>query len=194
LERCSAAYELAPKVLGIKSAAHHALGYSTWKYKWDVVAAEKEFKWTIELDANQGHYAYALLLSALGRHDEAIREMKLAENADPLNVFYKYIVAFTYENARQYDKVLEQWRHLIALDPTNLQSKTGLIGSLTFKGMYQETLAETQKFLEMKKEPSESSLLLAWVYAMAGRREEAIKILNEHRKQPEEKQNLVVIA
>jgi eukaryotic-like serine/threonine-protein kinase len=191
------AIEAANKAIQIdetNAEAHNALAYSTWNHKWDAVTAEKEYKRAIELDSNQGHHGYALLLSALGRHDEAIREMKLAENADPLNVFFKYIVAFSYANAGQYDEALEQWRYLTTLNPNHLQSQIGLAESLTYKGMYQEALAETQKVLEMTKTPPESSLDLAWVYAMAGRREEAIKILNESRKQPEEKLDPVGIA
>lgn len=192
-----AAIEAANKAIQIdelNAEAHNALAYSTWNQKWDAVTAEKEYKRAIELDSNQGHHGYALLLSTLGRHDEAIREMRLAENADPLNVFFKYIVAFTYANARQYEEALAQWRQLTSQNPNHLESKVGLVYTLAYKEMYQEALAETQKLLEMTRTPRESSLDLAWVYAMAGRREEAIKILNESRKQHEEKQNLVSLA
>ena len=174
--------------------AHTALAYCAWNYNWDAVTAEKEYKRAIELDSNRGHGGYALLLSSLGHHDEAIREMKLAKSADPLNLYLKYLVAIIYVNARQYDKAIEQCRYVITLNPTQPDFQIGLVLSLTYKGRYQEALAETQKFLEMTKTPPASSLRLAWVYAMAGQREEAIKILNEHRKQPEEKQELVLIA
>lgn len=174
--------------------AHHALAYCAWNYNWDAVTAEKEYKRAIELDSNQGHGGYALLLSALANHDEAIREIKLAESADPLNLYLKNLVAVIYVNARQYDKAIEQCRYVNTLNPNQPDIQIGLVSSLTYKGMYQEALAETQRFLAMTKTPPESSLRLAWVYAMAGRREEAIKILNESRKQPEEKQNLVFMA
>ncbi len=195
-EYFSKSIEAANKAIQIdetNALAHNALADCAF-FNWDDVTAEKEYKRAIELDSNQGHGGYAFLLSSLGHHDEAIREMKLAESADPLNLYLKHLVAVIYANARQYDKAIEQCRYAITLNPTQPDFQGGLVVSLTHKGMYQEALAETQKFLEMTKTPPESSLRLAWVYAMAGRREEAIKILNEHRKQPEEKQQLVTIA
>jgi serine/threonine-protein kinase len=189
--------EAAQKALQIdetNAQAHHALAYCIWNYNWDAVTAEKEYKRAIELDANEGHGGYALLLSQLGRHDEAMREMQLAMNVDPLNSYLKFLVAPIHINARQYDKASEQCRRVIALNPTQPDYQRGLALSLTYQGKYQEAVAEAQKYLKMIKASPEDSLDMAWIYAMAGRREEALKIVNEHSKRPEEKQDIVALA
>ena len=51
--------------------AHAALGHIKVQYEYDWVGAEREYKRAIELDPNSGHHGYALLLSSLGRHEEA---------------------------------------------------------------------------------------------------------------------------
>ena len=52
--------------------------------------AEREFKRALELDPNSAntHKLYWLYLSGLGRHEEALAEIKTAIRLDPLNLKY----------------------------------------------------------------------------------------------------------
>ncbi|MCA1626200.1 MAG: hypothetical protein LC778_20890, partial [Acidobacteria bacterium] len=180
--------------------AHNALAYCAWNYQWDAATAEKEYNRSFELGSRaaggskRGRHGYALLLSELGRHDEAIDEIKLAEKADPLNFPLKDNVGWVYFAARRYDLALEQFKRNSEIEPNYPESRFGISRSLAFKGMYQESLAEMRKFLELTKGAPESSPYLARVYAMAGDRGAAVKILNEHLKLPEDKQRPFDIA
>ncbi len=56
---------------------------------WDYARAERDFKRAIELGPNLAitHYRYGwTFLSPLGRHDEAIAEMKRAMELEPLSI------------------------------------------------------------------------------------------------------------
>ena len=60
--------------------AHTSLAYINYVYDWNWPAAEKEFKKSIKLNPKYAtaHHWYAFKLAAVGRHDDAIAEMKLA--------------------------------------------------------------------------------------------------------------------
>ena len=67
--------------------AHTSLASIMWNYDWDFVGAEKEFKLAIELNPGYAtaHHFYGYFMSILGRHEEAIREINIARNLDPLS-------------------------------------------------------------------------------------------------------------
>ena len=86
--------------------AHSALGFTIFRLDWDWSGAEREYKRAIELNPSypEAHHAYALYLSAAGRHDEAIAEIKSAQELDPLTIPLKANVGITYLRARHPDR------------------------------------------------------------------------------------------
>jgi len=85
------AKEAATRALAIDeklAEAHTSLGHVKRDYDWDWPGAEQEFKRAIELNPNElsAHQWYAVYLSALGRHQEAIAEIKRALDLDPLSL------------------------------------------------------------------------------------------------------------
>ncbi len=58
--------------------AHATLGAVKHFYNWDWLGAEKEFKRAIEINPgnSDAHQFYSYYLSAMGRFDEALAEMK----------------------------------------------------------------------------------------------------------------------
>src|SRR5687768_3201164 len=60
------------------SQAHIALGYVESWYEWDWDTAEAEMRRAVDLDrANaDAHRGLSILMTLVGRHDEAIAEMK----------------------------------------------------------------------------------------------------------------------
>jgi tetratricopeptide (TPR) repeat protein len=65
--------------------AHVALGVVKMQYDWDWAGAEREFKRAIALDPAEGaaHRLYGWLLIALGRFEEAQREIRRPLDDDP---------------------------------------------------------------------------------------------------------------
>ena len=68
--------------------AHTSLAYARWLGDLDWSGAEREFKRALELKSSyvMAHEWYAEYLAALGRHDEALAEIKRAQQLDPLAV------------------------------------------------------------------------------------------------------------
>src|SRR6185437_1277956 len=69
--------------------AHTVAGMIAATYDWDWATADREFNRALELDPNLAdtHYRYAwTFLSPLGRHDQAIAEMKKAMELEPLSL------------------------------------------------------------------------------------------------------------
>src|SRR5262249_46043319 len=71
--------------------AHTSLAHIKSVYEWDWRGSEREFKRAIELNPNYAtvHHWYALSLSAMGRHDEAIAEIKRALELNPFPLIIK---------------------------------------------------------------------------------------------------------
>ena len=66
--------------------AHTSLAFVTYRYHLKWAEAEEHFKKAIALNPNYAtaHQWYAEFLSAMGRHDEALAEIRLAAAIDPL--------------------------------------------------------------------------------------------------------------
>src|SRR5260370_37131328 len=68
--------------------AHTSLAFCLDGFDWDLKSADNEFRRAIELNPGYatGHHWFAWHLGLLGRHSEAIAEMKKAESLDPLSL------------------------------------------------------------------------------------------------------------
>ncbi|MFN2509978.1 MAG: protein kinase [Pyrinomonadaceae bacterium] len=175
------AKEAALKALALDDSlaeAHGALAFTIWRHEWDFAGAEREFRKADGLAPNSSSiHGYAHFLSTIGRHDEAIRKIKLAEHHDPLTLFLKIDVGWIYVNARQYDNAIAQFQNVLDLDPVSFSAHQGLGAAYVLKGMHAEGIAEFQTALKLSGRVPDR-LNLAWANAMAGRRSEAIQIVN----------------
>jgi tetratricopeptide (TPR) repeat protein len=68
--------------------AHAAIGFVRFRLDWDWPAAEAAFTRACELNPGHApaHHSYALFLTALGRGDAAIAEIRRAAELDPLSL------------------------------------------------------------------------------------------------------------
>src|SRR5439155_13736735 len=106
------------KALELDSAlgeAHNSLAFCLDIFEWDLSSAGKEFQRAIELNANYAtaHHWDAWHLSVMGRYDEAIAEMRKAENLDPLSLIIKADLAELLVIAHFYDESIRQSRKAI---------------------------------------------------------------------------------
>jgi TolB-like protein len=127
--------------------AHTALALIVENFDWDWETAEKEYRRAIELDPNYAtaHHWYAEYLMWLGRFDEALHESELARQLDPLSLIIAVDRAEIFYFSRQYDRAIEQFRYVRAMDPEF--PHTGLIVLVYLqKGM----LAEAEALLPHK--------------------------------------------
>jgi len=142
--------ELAKKALEIDNMlaeAHATLGDVKRLYHWDWQGSEKEFKLAMELDPSsyEAQRGYAMFMSLMGRHDEAVALAKRSQQLDPLNLATSVAAGFLFRNAHRFTEGIETCQLALDMDP-NFQQAYGCLGDLYVDmGLYQEAAAARQK-------------------------------------------------
>ncbi len=150
LETMPKVEELAMKALEIDNTlaeAHATMGDVKRLSQWDWAGSERELKLAMELDpssyaANRG---YALLMSLMGRHDEAIALGKRAQQLDPLNLATAVALGFYFRSARRYEEGIEICQSALDMDPNFQRAYSCLGGLYVDMGLYQEAAAAWQR-------------------------------------------------
>jgi len=128
--------------------AHSALGQVKSHYDYDLPGAQIEFLKGIKYNSNyaNGRLFYAGgYLTPMGRHSEAIAEMKKALELDPLSLPLNNLMGNTYLWAGDYNKAVQQFRSTVELDPTFPMTHFFFAACLEGMGKYDEAIAEVQK-------------------------------------------------
>jgi eukaryotic-like serine/threonine-protein kinase len=128
--------------------AHSALGQVKSHYEYDLPGAQIEFTKGIKFNPNyaNGRLFYAGgYLTPMGRHSEAIAEMKKALELDPLSLPLNNLMGNTFMWARDYNKAVQQFRSTVELDPTFPLTHYFFSGCLQAMGNSEQAIAEQQK-------------------------------------------------
>ena len=173
------AKEAARKALeldGGLAEAHTSLGLALFYHDWDWVHAESEFKQAIALNPGSA-YAYnwyGVLLSAMGRHPEAISAAGKAAALDPLSLPIQLNVGVRLYYARQYERAAAQFRRLRELEPDYASTHYWL--GLTL----QQTNQTDAAIAELRQVEGPSAIgPLGYAYAVSGKKTEASQMLTE---------------
>jgi TolB-like protein/DNA-binding winged helix-turn-helix (wHTH) protein/Tfp pilus assembly protein PilF len=160
--------------------AHNSLAFILDGFDWDLDAGGKEFQRAIELNPGYAtaHHWYAWHLSLLGRFDEAIVEMRKAENLDPLSLIINADLAELLGLAHSYDESIRQSRKTIEMDPNFALAHNQLAQAYLQNHMYVEAVAELQKAVELSRDSPTCIANLARAYVASGKRSEALKLLD----------------
>ncbi len=155
--------------------AHDALGMihahdSQWQ------EAETAFRHSIELDPSRSttHFDFGTwLLWVLGRNEEAVQQLRLAQKADPLSPLVRIFLGFTLVSAERYEEAAVA----CSGSPAGTPGRDLCLARARFG---QGQIAESIRLLT---DPSSGELnnpeargFLGYFYARAGRREEAVAL------------------
>jgi serine/threonine-protein kinase len=187
MEAMPKAKAAALKALEIDSTlaeAHASLAIVTWRYDWDWLASEKEFKRAIEL--NPGYPTarqwYGWYLYGLGRHDESIAQINEAQKHDPLSVWISSNVGFALYIARQYDRAIEQLGRTLEMEPNFVLGHFFLGLTYEQKALFAEAVSEFQKAVSLSGGSPVYIAATGHAYAVSGKRVEAQSLLDELNK------------
>jgi serine/threonine-protein kinase len=160
--------------------AHATLGYIS-HYDRDWSTAEREFRRALDLNPNLAlaHIWYSNYLISRGRRDEAVAQVRRAEELDPFSMVIVTNVGWTFSNARRPREAIAAYRRALAIDPTYVQAKMRLGAELANIGQFDEAIREHQQVVEMTRRGPFGLASLAQTYAKAGRRAEADAIVRE---------------
>ncbi len=164
--------------------AHNSLAFVLDGFDWDLDAGGKEFRRAIDLNPGYAtaHHWFAWHLSLLGRYDEAIAEMRKAENLDPLSLIINADLAELLVLAHSYDESIRQSNKTIEMDPNFAMAHNQLAQGYLEKHMYSEAVTELQKAVQLSGGSPTCIANLARAYAASGRRSEATRLLSGLQK------------
>jgi serine/threonine protein kinase/tetratricopeptide (TPR) repeat protein len=167
--------------------AHAALAYVVYYADWDWPRAEREFKRAIELNPNSAlaHDRYAKCLNTRLRFKESMSEAQRAQELDPLSPEIVSELGSVFLLARRYDESIAQFQKALDLNPNLPVVRALLAWAYAMKAMYPQALTEYDKIPDQDKAVAAENQLVAgglgWVYAVSGRRADALKIAKEFR-------------
>jgi TolB-like protein/Tfp pilus assembly protein PilF len=161
--------------------AHTSLAFTTMLYDWDWLGAESEFKRGIELNTSYApaHLWYAHYLCVMERFDEAIAEIKQAQDLDPLSLTINANAGFVLYLARKYKQAVEQLRKTLELDPSFGLTHFYLGLTLVQEARHEEAAAAFEKAIENSGGMPLAVCDLTCTYGRAGKRAEAERLLHE---------------
>ena len=162
--------------------AYTALAVAATYYDYDWVRADEGFRRALELNPNSAvtHEWYGIIyLSPMGRHDEAIAHGKRAKELDPLAPYIRSDLAWAYNHARRYDEAIAECEQMAEIDPEFYFTYWCLGFAYWQKGMLEDAVAAYERGVELEPEDLSLKADLAIVYAAAGKRDRAQKILEE---------------
>jgi TolB-like protein len=138
---------------------HAVLGTNEFGYDWDFAAGEAEFKRAVELDPNDAtaHQWYAENISALGgREQEALAEVTLAHQLDPLSPIITRVIGSVRVSARQYDEAISVCQELEVENPTFATAHDCLAYAYWGKHMYPQVVEEWKTYGQMTGNPEDA--------------------------------------
>jgi TolB-like protein len=162
--------------------AHYALAVPAL-VSWRWAEAEAAFEKGREVDPTDVPPQYAMLLSALGRHDEAITLAQRARELEPDNPnggWYGYVLGW----AGDYDAAAEVLQRLAATAPRYLTGRDWLAFMENARGNSDAAVVQI-KFSEQLAADDRLVVFLpewAYNYARAGRPEDARRIFDEMQR------------
>jgi adenylate cyclase len=174
----SKALELDPT----SAEAHYVLAIIHGLYDWDWARSERAYQKALELDPNhlRAYQDYGcLLLTPLGRHDEAILQLERALELDPLISWTKADLAGALNHARRHDQAIEQALSVIERDPMFFHAHRHLGFAYAQSGKLNEACAEFERTVELTGGEIFAVAQLGWAYGVAGRKDEAQKVLDQ---------------
>jgi TolB-like protein/DNA-binding SARP family transcriptional activator len=157
--------------------AHASLGHILFVHEFDWTGSEREFRTALTLDAAYtfGRIAYSLSLASQNRFDEAIAQLDTAHTYDPLAPAVPQVLGRFYVALRKPDLAIRALKQALELNPLLDLSYQQLGHAYVQKRMYPEAINALQRAAALSG--ARDSAQLAYIYALAGKRDEANHVL-----------------
>lgn len=179
------AREAAQKALELNDSlaeAHTSLACFKAVYEWDWPGAEAEFKRALALNANYAtaHHWYAInYLVPLERYEEALSEIRLAREIDPMSEVINATVGLIFYFMNRYDEAIAQYQNVLEMDSNFRLADLFLGRAYAAAGRYDDAIAAFRKSGVSSTVNEEALLELGYVYALSGNNKNALKIVDD---------------
>jgi tetratricopeptide (TPR) repeat protein len=172
--------ERALAIDGQLAEAHATLGIVN-ENSWQWAEAEKEFKRAIELNPNYPttFHWYSIFLKNMGRNEESVPVIKRAQELDPLSSVIAVNISRMYQLQNNHEASIQNSLKLIELDPNFGPAYEYLALSYLKLGRNAEAIAAAEHAVDLSNRSGISLGDLGYVYAVAGKRTEALDKIKE---------------
>ena len=179
--RAEAAAIKALEIDSTLAEAHTSLAWTKMWYDRDWLGAEKEYKRAIQFNRSYAtaYHWYGWYLAVTGQPGKAIAEFNRAQELDPLSLIINAAAGWNLYTAREYDQAIEQLHRTLDLDPDFPRAHYWLGQSYLQKGMLEDAITEFRKTIGISRGSPQYVAALGHAYAVAGKTDEAQKVLNE---------------
>jgi TolB-like protein/DNA-binding winged helix-turn-helix (wHTH) protein/tetratricopeptide (TPR) repeat protein len=157
--------------------AHTAMAeFYSFQWRWKESLAENERAITLNPGYGAGHHNVGLALALIGRNAEALTHIQRARELDPLSVIINTDFGWVYYLAHRYDEAIAQYQKALELDPNFTLAHFDLALAYSALSRHDQAIAEMQN---ARGRGSDYLAGLGYLYAVAGRRAEALAMLAE---------------
>ena len=175
------ALELDPSLPGA-----HALMGSLYQMQWQWNDAEREYKLALELDPNDAgaHLSFSTWLLSQGHTEEALAWSRRARELDPIGITGNAMGWILFQS-RHYDEAIRELRSDLAVhqdDASTYWSCWFLGFALSANGQPHEAIPVLERALALSERNPAVIGVLVRAYAHAGRRTEALRLLDELKR------------
>ena len=160
---------------------HTSLAMACFYYEWNWSKAEEEFERAIALNPSYvlAHSWYALYLAAVGRCEEALKQVLWAQELDPVSLELNTVVGRILYLGRQYEPSINAYRRVIDLDPHYARAHTRLGMTYAAQGVFEEAVREFKESQRLLGSDAHVAGLLGYAEALAGNIRRGRKLLEE---------------
>ena len=172
------AHELDPELADVRVS----LALIDHYFGWDLAREEAELRHAIRL-APRSAAAYSWLGLSLAfrpSHEEALPMARRAAELEPLSANAQTNVGWTFYARRRFEEAVQEFRRALHIDPNAPYPLWAIAFAYMTMGRAKEAVAPLEKALEVtRRRQSHYVGLLGGAYAAAGRRSEALGLLEE---------------
>jgi TolB-like protein/Tfp pilus assembly protein PilF len=156
-----------------------SLAYARFLYGWDWSGAEEGFQAAIERNPNYSvaHHFYAEFLIAMGRVDEAVAQMDIGHTLDPLSPTIGFGVGWMQYFLGNYSAAIDQYEKALEQEADFVLAPWFLGPAFVMSGQHDRAIEVCERWIPVVRRKSGLLALLAYAHAMAGDRDEALRIV-----------------
>jgi serine/threonine protein kinase/tetratricopeptide (TPR) repeat protein len=160
-------------------------------YDWDWLGAEEDFKHALRLNPKYptAHQWYASYLMQMGKFERAKQEIEEAHNLDPLSPIINSNAGLYSYYEHNYDDAISKYKLTLQTDPDFWVARHYLALAYVQKGKFDAAIAELRSLIKapptgplpdsVVAAETEATASLGFAYAMAGKRNEALGIIDK---------------
>lgn len=158
----------------------HVLLANIEQEQWHWTEAESEYRQALDASPNDAvaHADFALWLLCQGRTEEAVSWARQGRDLDPLAVSGVSVAWILFQSHR-FEEAMRELRSVLAVRPDDQRALTMLGFVLSASGHAAEAVQPLERAVSLSKGSPAAIGVLIRAYALAGRRDEALRLLSQ---------------